>query len=680
MEQSEEKRNLAKLLQQQLNNCVGFKGDELESTRRQAYDYYFQRKRGDEIPGRSSIVSGDLSSMVEGNLAQMVEPLTNRRIAEFCAYGHDDQEQAQLESDFINHEIFEKQNGFIELACAIKDALLQRNAQIKVFIDERTSKEYVRRSNVPETVVTEVLDKIGDVAVHSYDRTTGKLSATIVKTTRKFCVEALAPENLLIPKNWHRQDLEGIPFCAERHVESRASLIGRGFPRSVVEQIPRWNNPYSSGGDARLPRNMTPFTTPLDKSQELVEWFECYVRMEASDGTDDLHRVCAADKFILESDYANVISYATGVAILNPHTFMGISLHDKLKGVQDSTTALTRALMDNLNATNKNRSAHLDGVVAAEDLTDGRTNGSIRVDPTRVADVRAAFTTFSVPDTSGNILMNLEHMRKSRSEMGGASLDMATGQMQLNDRVGSQGLDRAYSVMEVIAEMMIRVLANTLIRSMYLIAHETFRTEWQGTIEFKRANEWVKVEPSKWRKRDSLKVNLGKSKGERARISAVLDSLLAKQATLAQAGMEGVLVDVTTFYSAVMQWLRINDIDIPEQYVLDPRTPAAQQALKQKAVAREKAAAEQNSLAQTAAALEQLRCALDKYKTDAELQWKYYDTIIGAQIDEAKLATSAIVDIQKAKADATKARTNTGTEEGASGPVEKQSDTGGSAE
>jgi hypothetical protein len=294
--------------------------------------------------------------------------------------------------------------------------------------------------------------------------------------------------------------------------------------------------------------------------------------------------------------------------------------------------------------------------------------------------VRAAFTTFSVPDTSGNILMNLEHMRKTRSEMGGASLDMATGQMQLNDRVGSQGLDRAYSVMEVIAEMMVRILANTLIRSMYLIAHETFRTEWDGAIEFKRANQWVKVEPSKWRKRDALKVNLGKSRGERARIAAVLNSLLEKQAALAQAGMEDILVDATTFYSACMEWLRVNDIDIPEQYFIDPRTEQAQKAFAQKAAARQKMQAEQNSLAQTAAALEQMRIALDKYKADAELQFKYYQTIIGAQVEEAKLATNAVVDITKAKADATKARVDGGTAKDDSGADKDESVTAGSVE
>jgi len=69
MEQSSETKDLVKKIQQQLINCIGYQGDELQKAREEAYNYYFQRPRGDEVEGRSSIVTGDLSSMVEGNLA-----------------------------------------------------------------------------------------------------------------------------------------------------------------------------------------------------------------------------------------------------------------------------------------------------------------------------------------------------------------------------------------------------------------------------------------------------------------------------------------------------------------------------------------------------------------------------------------------------------------------------------
>jgi hypothetical protein len=52
-------------------------------------------------------------------------------------------------------------------------------------------------------------------------------------------------------------------------------------------------------------------------------------------------------------------------------------------------------------------------------------------------------------------------------------------------------------------------------------------------------------------------------------------------AELAQQGMEDVLVNVQGFYTACMDWLRISDIDTPEKYFIDPRSPGAAGACRQ---------------------------------------------------------------------------------------------------
>jgi hypothetical protein len=663
VEQSVEKKELAQRIQTQLVNCIGYQGDELQKAREDAYKYYFQRPRGDELEGRSQIVTGDLSSMVEGNLAQMTAPLSEKRIAEFCAYDAQDEEQSQIESDCVNELLFNQQNGFIEITAAIKDAMLLRNAIVKVWIDERTHKKTVRKENVDPAVIEALLDRIRqqqsvkgtevDVAVHKYDKENKKFSATVTKKTKKFSIEAIAPENLLVPKNWSRHDLDGIPFCAERHVETRATLVERGISRELVNSLPKYaRGTNQETQNARVPYNLSVAgqINTIDQTQEEVEWYECYCLLDDGDGASELRCIWKSGNYILSDEPCDFIQYAAGAIIINPHSFIAISLYDKLKSTQDTGTALTRALMDNLNATNKNRTAHLDGIVEETDLTDARHNGSIRVNPQMgILDVRQAITSFGIPDTSPNILANLEHNRRVRSEMGGASLDMATGQMQLNDRVGSQGLDRAYSVMEQLASFMTKTLANTLIRSIYLIAHETLRTQWNGPISFKRGNQWIIQEPAKWQARQAVKVNLGMSLNERARQSVALEKVMLKQEALANAGMEEILVDVTSYWKAFMAWMRVNDIPNPEQYILDPRSQKSIEAMNRKAAAAKAQQQKQDGLLHQAFSLEQVRTALDKYKHDAELQFKYWDSAIDAQIEEAKLAVQGVLDIVKAK-------------------------------
>jgi hypothetical protein len=490
-----------------------------------------------------------------------------------------------------------------------------------------------------------------------------------------------APENFLLLRSWHKQDLAGVHFCAERHVEPRSALVEYGFDKKLVEDLPKFNMENSTTTN-RLPREMSHNLIAFDKSQDMIEWYECYVKMDDGDGASELRRICVsggASKVILEDEPAELVCYAMGVAIINPHTFIGISMYDKLKSTQDTSTALTRGLMDNLNAVTKNRTAHFDGIVETDDLEDGRVNGSIRVKPGIVQDVRAAVTGFTVPDASANILQNLEHTRRMRSEMGGASLDMATGQMQLNDRVGSQGLDRAYSVMEKLAAFMTRMLAHTLVRSMYLITHETLRTQWQGSISFKRGKNWITQEPSKWQVRDAVHVNLGMSPGERQRLAAVLEKLMTLQASLAQQGMEDVLVDVQSYYNAAMDWMRMCDLAMPERYMLNPLSDQGKAALQRNAVQKQQSAAKQDALMKQAIALEQLRTAFDKYKTDAELQFKYYDAVLTAQVEEARLTSSAVVNIMSARDAANKAQRENANDSGGTAKNPSETDAGQSA-
>jgi hypothetical protein len=201
--------------------------------------------------------------------------------------------------------------------------------------------------------------------------------------------------------------------------------------------------------------------------------------------------------------------------------------------------------------------------------------------------------------------------------------------------------------MESLALFMTRIIANTLVRSMYLIAHETLRTQWKQPIMFKRGNKWVETNPSKWQVRDAVEVNLGKSANDRARESAVLERLLDRMAFLAANGMEEVLVDVTTYYAALQAWLRVNDIENPEKFSIDPRSDKAVAALKTKALNNQQQQQKQEAMLNQAVALEQLRTALQKYGIDVETQFKYYAEVLRAQIEEAKITTGAVVDLRK---------------------------------
>lgn len=638
-----DRATLAEKLKTQLQNCSGFDGDEISSARKMALDYYFQRARGDEIVGRSGVVSGDVSAMVEATVAQMMEAFSSGRVCDFDPMDAEDETQAALESEAVQYFVMGRENGFLEILSAIKEALLLRNGVIKIEAVDKTVRRTKRLGNVEPEALTELISP-DDVVKHRYDEDARELTLTIETTTRDFSMQSVPLENFLYHSEWNSPTLEGIPVVAERHMSTRAELVSC-FPkaRPKIAALTAHKHDLKTESDARNPKHSQKPATAIDTSQELVEWYEVFVRMEGGNGVDELHRVSMSyvDGVILEDIPTPFIRLAAGTAILNPHRFTGISLFDKLKQNQDMRTALRRALLDNVTATTKNRLAGIDGVVNVDDVTDGRVNNFVRVKPT-VSDIRAALMPLVVPDTSANILQNLESTARERSEMGGAALDMQSAQMQIGgDRMGSQGLEKAYSVAEQLSAAMMKTIAATLLRSVFLLAHATLREYFDEPLPIKRNGKWEHITPSEWPERRSVTIKPGMSPGERTRRVAALGQVIDAQIMLSDKGMDKVLIDLDGFNRALLDWARLSEVQNPEQYFIDPESDRSRAALESKSKQAADADQQKKALMQQAFGLEQLRTAFEKYRTDAEMQFKYFDSVLKSEVAEAQIVGAA---------------------------------------
>ena len=655
---------LAKL-RAQLVMCAGFENDELTTDRTHALDYYHMRPNGTEVDGRSTAVSGDISAMVESNLAAMMEAFSSARVVEFDSLDAGDEEQAQLESDAVCYFVMGQQNGSWQLAQAIKDTLGLRNGWLKVWCEETKKAVVEEYRNVEMEALYELTNRPNaECTITTYDADTGYLKLRTVYTGKRFRAEAIATENIFYPKAYDGCDfraLQEIPFIAERHVEIRSELVKRGFPKTKVDLLHAYTSDTSTTGAARNPRRDTALTPGVDTSSELIEWFECYVLVDAGSGIAEREKICCDGGFreMLKRESTEHVPFATGQVFIAAHRLTGISLYDKLHQSQDKNTALERALLDNVQATSKSRLAYLDGKANVDDVGDGRVNGAIRVKPS-VARVSDAVMPFIVPDTSAGIVAAISHQRQIRTELGGSSLDMQSGEMQVSKQVGSMGLDRAFSVAEQLAAHMTRNVADTLIRSTFLLAHAMLRQHYTEPVPIKRGGRWDSATPSEWRPRERLTVKIGMSPGERARRQSSLDKMLQAHIQLAQLGMDDVLVNVDGFYSLLMDWGRCADIPNPERYFVDPRSKGSVDAQDTKRKAQQMQQQQNAQLVKQAVELEKLKTALEKYQTDTtnaidvwktkvETRFKYVELAQEAEATEATLVANVAKDMVGAK-------------------------------
>jgi hypothetical protein len=231
--------------------------------------------------------------------------------------------------------------------------------------------------------------------------------------------------------------------------------------------------------------------------------------------------------------------------------------------------------------------------------------------------------------------------------MGGAALELASGQAQLgSDSIGSQGLDRAYSVMEQLSSLMAKNIAETLIRTIYTLTHSALRQYFTTEINIKRSGKWSTPIPSEWQKRTKVNVKIGLSPGERQRKVNSLNTILDKQIQFSGGGLDGILVNDKAFHVTLMDWARASEIDNPEQYFIDPASEGAQQVKADNALQAKQSKEQQFALMDQALALEQLRTSFDKYKQDTDLQFKYYDANLKSEVEEAKIVGSAVANIK----------------------------------
>jgi hypothetical protein len=635
-----------------LEDSTGFTDDKVTRDREKALDYYFMRPRGDEQVGRSQVISGDLSSMVEAVLSQTMDAFSTDKVVEFEPTGKDDEDQAQLESDTVTHFVMDANNGYIHFLAAIKDALLLRNGIIKVWVDETRDTEIQEYDNVDPIAferITTQPNVIVDVLEYDLDNETLQTRETTIN--RKLRVEAIPIENFLYTRNWTSIDLADVPFCGELRQETRSSLIAQGFSKQKVNDLKGIDRADERKQAIRNPAKDQEGSHTTDRSMDIIEYYECYALIDTDgDGVAERRRILIADTTILEDKEVEEVPYGAGVALVNAHRFLGVSLYDKLKQIQDINTGLNRALLDNANATNKSRLLVRDGKVNPDDLNDGRVNGNIRVAMSHQGPLQDAAAPLMVPDISQGILLNIQHQKQTRSELGGASLELASGQAQLGSaQIGSQGLDRAYSVMEQLSAMMAKIIAETLVRSVYLLTHSTLRRYFDQPVNIRRSGKWDSPVPSEWQKRERLNVKIGMSAGERGRKVAILDNILNKQVQFSEGGLDDILVNSDGFYSALMDWARAAEIDNPEQYFLDPASEDSQKAMASKQAQAQQAKQQQAALMDQALGLEQLRVAFEKYKQDSELQFKYWNANLDSEVEEAKIVGKATQDLASAR-------------------------------
>ena len=124
---------LRNLIDTEIDNAIGYLETETTEDRRKALDYYLRRPYGNEIEGRSQIVTGEVAEVIDGALPQLVRVFTaSDDIVRFEPKGPGDEAGAKQATEYVNWVFYRDNDGFLVLHNWFKDALLQRLVSLRL--------------------------------------------------------------------------------------------------------------------------------------------------------------------------------------------------------------------------------------------------------------------------------------------------------------------------------------------------------------------------------------------------------------------------------------------------------------------------------------------------------------------------------------------------------------------
>lgn len=623
----------------------------------------------------STIQSSDVNSSITAVTAQMVISFGQDSVVTFEANSADDETQAQAESRAVNKVAIESNGGFRVILGGIQNALLYKVGYIKTWWDDDINRYMVTHHDVDRLqlpILVEPQPIEGGVSVSrrlvSYNAEKRTARVEITEKRSKLKCMPVSNDRFFYTPGWDEETLEGVPLCGEVHYLTRNDLVRMGMEWDKVKALPAVtrNSGVESTTSYRVPAQQA---VPIVQAMDICRVYEAYAWLcfENDEGRAYLYHVwlspTSIDDWLLDPEPVSRIPYSCGSAFPLANRHEGEALADKMAAIEDGKTVLFRQWVDNVRNCSYGRAAVVTGQANMDDVLRPKAGGVIRVRS------QGAVQPIPVIDVGGSIAAAIDRLDQMRSERGGAALDMQGAEMQIASD-SAHGTERVYAARELLVSYMVRNLAESLVRGLFLKAHAELRDGDGGPITIKVAEQYTQVDPTSWPARNHCNVDSGYSMGERMQILGVLGGMIDKYVMGMQA-KEGEMFTLPGLYKLVIDYMRIGLVDNPEAYFIDPASPQAVQAGKDKAAAAQAQSAAANEAAQALVTIpEQIRALARYNENQVDAQWKYFNSVLDAVTKIQTSEHEGVVDFAKARIEAKAAQSGGGSAGGSGGASE----------
>lgn len=556
---------LKAIVSAEIDDAIGYLDTETTEERARSMDFYRRNPYGNEVEGRSQIVTGEVAEAVDGALPQLIRVFSaSDDLAAFEPTGPGDEQGAKQATEYANWVFYRKNPGFKILHDWFKDALLQKTGTVKCYWDTKIDVIEERYENLLEAELM-LLMADGSREIVAQEMVAQEMAGPMGMVQQMFFnvvvkkrnrhgeikIENVPPEELIVSKR--AKTLSDAPFVAHRTLVPRTELLQMGFDPEIVENLPVYNSlDFTEEKLARYSPGEEPFeNASLDPAMQEIEVYECYMYVDVDeDGIAEFRRIVYSNNEILANDQTDYCPFHVICPIPIPHKFFGQSLADRTMDIQLIKSTIVRQMLDNLYLTNNARVGAVEGQVNLDDLLNVTPGGVVRLKNP------AAVVPLQVTPVAAQAFPMLEYFDQTQQKRTGVS-DSAQGlDPAVLSNVTAAAVAAVTSAQQGKLELMARIFAETGIKSLFKgILHLACKYQDKPTI-IRLRGQFVPMDPREWSNQYDVAISVGLGTGTKSEQMAMLQMVLAKQEQiLLQLGPANPLVSLAQYRSTLGRFI-----------------------------------------------------------------------------------------------------------------------------
>ena len=561
--ESEEDLDFQGLVTRSCEEAIMHFEENIEPEMAKATDYYFGRPFGDEVEGRSQVVSTDVRDATLDQIPDLIEIfMGSDSVVEFKPRTQPEVEQALQATDMVNYIFFEENPGFLILNSVIKDAGVRRLGYIKwshqpsqrvrgqkmTGLSEQEL-QYLEQEGIEYEITGQGTQKVpgpeGEVEMPVF-----AVEIRYVDQDNTYKVEAVPPEEIA----WtpEARDFESSPVIVHSRDVPRDALVQLGIDDEFIEEhkgirrgrstesLPWSRQFYGSSSQSEIARSDQSDDT-RDESQELIRFSEVYILADTDgDGVGELRLVqCVGPDFSIVPDeygetYGELVDEVPIAAFTpdpEPHTIPGLCNFDYLKEIQRVKSQIQRGQLNSLALSIEQQLVVAQNQVNMRDLIAPEISGLIRV-RSDVNSIREIKHSFVGADTLP-VLEYYDQIKADRTGRAGPREGMNANIMQ---STGSEAVENTLSKQQQRIRMLARVYAETGFKAVFKGLYRLVVKHQSRPKMIRLRGKYTEIDPRNWSSDMDVRVNVALGNGSKSARLAELSNLYVDQKEQMAAG------------------------------------------------------------------------------------------------------------------------------------------------